>query len=86
MSVQYQFTATIAGNTGHSWFVWGFPHNRFVNWSIRPSAGQTGKITLFNVSTVTASDGTITYWLNVYNVIMNQGAVTFDVFYQWEDF
>jgi len=86
MSVHYHFTATLDGNIDNTWFAWGFPRNWFVNWSIRPSAGQAGNILLRSVETSIGSNGTITYWLSISKTKANQRAITFDGFYQWEEF
>ena len=83
MAIGKQFTGSLQPGQYWEWFTWGWPHDRLVNWYIRPSPGHVGNVALRALSVELARDGTLTYYITVWNV--GSDAVTFDAYYDYDD-
>jgi hypothetical protein len=63
-----QWFGTIAGNTSHRWFTFGWPANWHVVWTIMPTLICPGTPTLsWSVAVERASSTRVTYWITVTN-------------------
>ncbi|PWK77996.1 hypothetical protein C8D88_12912 [Lentzea atacamensis] len=63
-----QFFGTIAGNTSHRWFTFGWPANWHVLWTIMPTLICPGTPTLsWSVAVERAGATQATYWITVTN-------------------
>jgi hypothetical protein len=74
-----QFSGTLDPGQYQEWGTSGWSPDIFVQWSVRPSAGQVGIVSLRALAVESAEDGTLTYVLTVWNV--GPGPVTFDAVY-----
>jgi hypothetical protein len=72
-----QWTGTIAPNTTHRWFTWGWPAAWHVVWYMMPTSPQPGAPELgWDVAVERANATQCTYWITVKNPTAN--AVTFE--------
>jgi hypothetical protein len=74
-----QFTGTLGPGQYQVWNTWGWAPEYVVEWTVRPSRGQVGIVSLRALAIEAADDGTLTYTLTVWNV--GSGSVTFDAVY-----
>lgn len=63
-----QFVGSLDAGQFWEWFTFGWPSNWLVQWSVRPSPGFLGNVALRALTTERASDGTLTYFLTVWNI------------------
>ncbi len=72
-----QWTGTVAANSSHRWFTWGWPAAWHVVWYMMPTSPQPGAPELgWEVAVERASGTQCTYWITVINPTPN--AVTFE--------
>lgn len=72
-----QWTATVAANSSHQWFTWGWPAAWHVVWYMMPTSPQPGAPELgWEVAVERASGTQCTYWITVKNPTPD--AVTFE--------
>jgi hypothetical protein len=74
-----QFTGTLQPGQYQVWYTWGWPREFVVDWTVRPSPGQVGIVSLRALAIEAADDGTLTYTLTVWNV--GEASVDFDAIY-----
>jgi hypothetical protein len=74
-----QFTGTLAPGQYQEWSTWGWNRDYLVEWSVRPSPGQVGPVSLRALAIEGARDGTLTYMLTVWNV--GSEPATFEALY-----
>jgi hypothetical protein len=74
-----QFSGTLEAHQYQEWYTWGWLPDVVVQWTVRPSPGQVGSVSLRALATDTADDGTLTYRLTVWNV--GDQNVSFDAIY-----
>jgi hypothetical protein len=74
-----QFTGKLNGNQYQIWTTYGWDRDLFVEWSVRPKPGQIGNVALRALAIEAVQDGTLTYWLTVWNI--DQRPVTFEALY-----
>jgi hypothetical protein len=75
-----QFTGSLDAGQYQEWFTYGWDRSYFVDWSVRPSPGQVGIVSLRALAVEAAEDGTLTYWLTVWNV--GNGRIEFEAHYE----
>jgi hypothetical protein len=83
MPIGKQFTGSLQSGQYWEWYTWGWPRDLFVNWSVRPSTGQVGNVTLRALAVEVVADGTLTYHLTVWNVSAHP--ITFDAYYEYDE-
>ena len=83
MSVVVQFTASLNPGSSGKWFTYGYAHNEFVTWSVRPLS-PNAIVALEALGVEAAVDQTLTYWLVVVNYGPNP--VTFEAVRQITEF
>jgi hypothetical protein len=74
-----QFTGTLNPGQYQEWTTWGWDREFLVDWSVRPTPGQVGTVALRALAVEAAEDGTLTYWLTVWNV--GNRPITFEALY-----
>lgn len=74
-----QFSGTLNVGQFQVWSTWGWSREFFVNWSVRPSPGNIGLVSLRALAVEAAKDGTLSYVLTVWNV--GTKPVRFDALY-----
>jgi len=74
-----QFSGTLDPGQYREWVTWGWGREDIVTWSVRPSQGQIGTVSLRALATQAADDGSLSYLLTVWNVGTDQ--VGFDAIY-----
>jgi hypothetical protein len=74
-----QFSGTLEPGQYQEWFTYGWSREFLVEWSVRPSADAGGPISLRALAIESADDGTLTYYLTVWNV--GRQTVNFDALY-----
>jgi hypothetical protein len=75
-----QFTGDLDPGQYQEWFTYGWDRSLFVMWSVRTRPGHVGNVSLRALSVETAQDGTLTYWLTVWNV--GSARVSFEALYE----
>jgi hypothetical protein len=69
MVVGTQFTGSVAANSSHRWFTFGWPAAWEVIWTVVPTTPVTGAPQLtWNVAVERASATDITYWITISNL------------------
>jgi hypothetical protein len=69
MVVGTQFTGSVAANSSHRWFTFGWPAGWEVIWTVVPTTPVTGAPQLaWNVAVERASAADITYWITISNL------------------
>lgn len=68
MTAHLQFSGTLQAGQYTEWVTSGWPRDKFVQWSVRPSVGQVGNVTLRALTTEAVGDGTLNYHLTVWNI------------------
>jgi hypothetical protein len=64
-----QFTGTVAANTAHRWFTFGWPAGWEVIWTVVPTTPAPGAPQLqWDVGVERASATDITYWITITNL------------------
>jgi hypothetical protein len=69
MRLGVQFTGTIAGNSSHRWFTWGWPVSWHVYWNVVPTSPRSGAPQVeWEVEVERANATQFTYWVTVRNL------------------
>jgi len=64
-----QWTGTIAPNTTHRWFTWGWPACWHLAWTVVPTTPRPGAPQIrWRVEIERASPGNVTYWIVIDNL------------------
>jgi hypothetical protein len=72
-----QFSASLAPNTSHRWFTYGWPVGWHVVWYVMPTSAVSGAPQLdWDVAVERASSTQCTYWITVKN--LTGATVAFD--------
>jgi hypothetical protein len=69
MTTGVQFTGTVAANTSHRWFTWGWPVGQHVVWYMMPTSVAAGAPAIdWDVAVERANGTQCTYWITVINL------------------
>ncbi|HXZ02408.1 MAG TPA: hypothetical protein VEI03_20600 [Stellaceae bacterium] len=74
-----QFTGSLDPGQYEVWTTYGWNREFLMEWSVRPRPGQIGEVALRALAVEATDDGTLTYWLTVWNV--GQQSVDFEALY-----
>lgn len=69
MVVGTQFTGSVAANSSHRWFTWGWPAGWEAIWTVVPTTPVPGAPQLeWDVAVERASATDVTYWITIHNL------------------
>jgi hypothetical protein len=69
MVVGTQFTGTVAAQSSHRWFTWGWPASWQTIWTVVPTTPAAGAPQLeWDIAVERASGSDVTYWVTIKNL------------------
>lgn len=64
-----QFTGSVAANSSHRWFTWGWPASWHMIWTVVPTTPAPGVTQMqWDVAVERASTTAVTYWITIQNL------------------